>query len=79
MKPFVDLSAFALKSEHARFLQDFIVWPKCLETETTKTETSRDRIGQTERAQTEMAQIESTRPKSRGPTTTTKPSPAAPN
>jgi len=39
---------FALKSEHVRFLQDFIVWPKCLETETTKTEKSRDRKGQAE-------------------------------
>jgi len=27
MKLFVDLSSFALKSEHVRFLQDFIVWP----------------------------------------------------
>jgi len=50
MKPFVDLSKFALKSELIRFLQDFIVWPKCLETETTKTEKYCDRNGQTETA-----------------------------
>ena len=36
MKPFVDLSTSALKSEHVKFLQDFIVWPKCLETKTTR-------------------------------------------
>jgi len=42
-------------SKHVRFLQDFIVWPKCLETETTKTEKSRDRIGQTGNGQTEMS------------------------
>jgi len=42
IKPFFDLSTFALKSEHIRFLQDFIAWPKCLETGTTKTEKSRD-------------------------------------
>jgi len=41
--------------KHVRFLQDFIVWPKCLETETTKTEKSRDRIGQTGNGQTEMS------------------------
>jgi len=52
IKPFVDLSTFALKSEHVRFLQDFIVWPKCLESETTKTET---------------VQTKSARPKSRIP------------
>jgi len=33
-KTVADLSKFALKSEHIRFLQNFIVWPKCLETET---------------------------------------------
>jgi len=43
MTPFTDVSTFALKSEHVRFLQDFIFWPKCLETEK-----SRDRNGQTE-------------------------------
>jgi len=48
IKPFVDSSTLALKSEHVRFLQDFIVWPKCLKTETTKTEKPRDRNGQTE-------------------------------
>jgi len=48
---------FALKSEHVRFLQGFIFWPKCLETETTKTEKSRDRNGQTETAQTESARL----------------------
>ena len=50
IKPFVDLSTFALKSEHVRFLQDFIVWPECLETETTKTEKACDRNGRTETA-----------------------------
>jgi len=38
------------KSEHVTFLQDFIVWPKCFETETTKIEMSRDWNGQTETA-----------------------------
>jgi len=33
IKPFVDVSTSALKNEHVRFLQDFTVWPKCLETE----------------------------------------------
>jgi len=60
LKPFADLSTFALKSEHVRFMQYFIVWPKRLETEMTKTEKSRDRIGQIE-----TAQAESVRPKSR--------------
>jgi len=41
IKPFVDLSTFALKSEHVRILQDFIVWPKY-----PKTEKSRTRIDQ---------------------------------
>jgi len=36
---------FAIKSEHIRFLQDFIAWPNCLVTGTTKTKTSRDRNG----------------------------------
>jgi len=45
IKPFVNLSTFALKSVHIRFLQDFIAWPKCLETVTTKAETSRDGNG----------------------------------
>ena len=30
IKSFVDLSTFALKSQHLRFLQDFTVWPKRL-------------------------------------------------
>ena len=34
-----------IKKLHVRFLQDFIVWPKCLETEMTKTEKYRDRNG----------------------------------
>ena len=42
IKPSADWSKFALKSEHARFLQDFIAWPKCFETITTKIEKSRD-------------------------------------
>jgi len=42
---FKHVSTFALKSEHIRFLQDFIAWPKCLETGTTKTEKFRDRKG----------------------------------
>jgi len=41
-----------INTEQARFLQDFIVWPKCPQTET---------------AQTETAQTESARPKSRLP------------
>jgi len=41
MKPFIDISTFALKSEHIRFLQDFIAWPKCLETGTARTESAR--------------------------------------
>jgi len=44
-KLLVDLSMFALKSEHVRFLQDFIVWPKCTVTETAQTEMSPDRNG----------------------------------
>jgi len=28
---------FALTCEHVQFLQDFIVWPKCPQTETTQT------------------------------------------
>jgi len=36
---------FALKSEHVRLLQDFMVWPKCLDTETTMTEKTCDRNG----------------------------------
>jgi len=46
-----------IKCEHVRFLQDFIVWPKCPQTETAQTETT----------QTKTAQTESARPKSRGP------------
>ena len=52
IKFLVDLSIFALIREQARYLQDFIVWPKCPQTET---------------AQTETAQTESARPKSRLP------------
>jgi len=37
-----------------RFLQDFIAYPKCVETETSKTKTSRDRIGQTEKSRTRL-------------------------
>ena len=47
IKPVADLTTFALKSQHVRFLQDFIVWPKCLVTGTTKTEKSQDRNDQT--------------------------------
>jgi len=36
---------FALKCEHVRFLQDFMVWPKCSQTETAQTEMSTDRNG----------------------------------
>jgi len=39
----VDLSTFALKCERVRFLQDFIVWPKCPQTETAQTETARSK------------------------------------
>ena len=53
VKLLVDLSMFALKCEHVRFLHDFIVWPKCPQTETAQTET----------AQTETDQTESARPK----------------
>jgi len=55
LKPFVDLSAFALKSERVRFLQDLIVWPKCFETEMTKTEKSRDRNGSDRNGQIEKS------------------------
>ena len=42
----------ALKCEHVRFLQDFLVWPKCPQTETAQTEMSPDRNGQTEKSRT---------------------------
>jgi len=32
---------FALKCEHVRFLQDFIVWLKCPQTETAQTDLAR--------------------------------------
>jgi len=53
---------FALKGEHVRFLQDFIVWPICPKTETAQTETAQtemspdrnvpDRNGLTEKSPT---------------------------
>jgi len=55
-------------SLYVRFLQAFVVRPKCLEAETTKTEKSRDRYGSDRNGsdrigQTETAQTESVRPK----------------
>ena len=41
-----------IKSQHVGFLQGFIFWPKCLETETTKTEKSRDLNGSDRNGQT---------------------------
>jgi len=58
---------FAFKSKHVRLLQDFIVWPKCFETETTKTERSHDRNGSDRTDQAETARAQPVRPKSQVP------------
>ena len=67
---------FALKCERARFLQDFIVWPKCPQTETARPKCPKTEMAQTESAQTKsrrpnrpdrIGQTESARPKSRVP------------
>jgi len=61
---------FALKCEHVRFLQDFIVWPKCPKPPRPKcpqTETAQSETAQTETAQTESARPKRLRPKIRLP------------
>jgi len=63
-KTFRWFSTFAWKSEHIKLLQDFIAWPKFLETGTTKTEKSRDRIGQTEKSRTLFIYCDEVDPKS---------------
>jgi len=55
MKLLVDLSMFALKCEHVKILQDFIVWPKFPQTEMSLDENGPDRNGSDRIGQTESA------------------------
>jgi len=55
---------FALKCEHVRFLQDFIVWPKCPQTEMSPDWNGPDRNGPDWNSPDRNGQTESARLKS---------------